>query len=164
MASDRASPDAVGIRPMAEGEENAVCSLVCRVFDEHVAPGYGEEGRRTFRDFAAHPDRLAARLRAGHVCLVADLEGRLVGAIEMRPPAHVSLLFVETAQHRRGIARRLLAAGLEALGGPAPEESTVNSSLGAVHAYERLGFRRVCGTVERDGISYAPMTRARPRR
>lgn len=152
---------AVEVRPIGAGEETAVCELVCRVFDEHVAPEHGAEGRATFRAYAASPEALATRLAGGHLCLVAARGRVLVGAVEMRPPSHVALLFVETAFHRRGIARRLFEAALAAYC-PEAREVTVNSSLHAVRAYERLGFRRIGSTVSRDGISYAPMVRLCP--
>ena len=150
--------EAIVYRPMNPGEEEAVCGLVARVFGEFVGQGYSEEGRQEFLKYV-QPDILLARSAAGHVILLAIVDGENVGMIEMRGPDHVSLLFVEPRHHRRGIARGLLQHVLDLSLHDKPDlrEVSVNSSPYAVPAYERLGFRCIGPSEVKNGIEFVPM-------
>lgn len=144
------------IRRMRPGEEAAVIALVARVFDENVAPQYGEAGVREFYAYAA-PEPLAARAQRDHLVLIAEQDGALVGMIEMRQDGHVAMLFAEP--QGRGIGRRLLHTAL-AVGAwrqDEPSRVTVHASPNAVAAYERLGFRPTDREQELNGIRFVPM-------
>ena len=58
-------------RFMKKGEEEKVCSLVEKVFNEFVAPDYGEEGITEFFKFA-NPLALAERAGSEQVVVVAE--------------------------------------------------------------------------------------------
>ena len=148
-------------RPMLAGEEDAVHELVARVFAEFVGPGYSAEGQREFLT-CIQPNALLQRAQAGHLSLLALVQGELVGVIEIRDYEHVSLLFVEAHFQRRGIARGLLRSGLRHCLDVKPSLTrvSVNSSPDAVAAYEHLGFHRVGPMEVRHGIEYVPMVLA----
>jgi GNAT superfamily N-acetyltransferase len=127
--------------------------MIERGFAACVAPDYGPEGQATFRAFAA-ADAIARRLIAGNAGFVALHGGAVAGFVEVTPERHIPLLFVDPPQHRRGIARRLLAAALEdRSGGPA----TVNASPRAVTAYQHLGFRPTGPERAENGLVFTPM-------
>jgi GNAT superfamily N-acetyltransferase len=145
----------ISVRPMAGGEEAIAAALARRVFDEHVAPLYSEEGRAAYHRYA-DPAAVAARA-ANHRLWLAEDGGDAVGVLEVRNAAHVSMLFVDTGRQRAGIARALLRAAF----GPADAwpALTVFSAPNAVAAYERMGFEATGAEQETDGIRFVPMRR-----
>ena len=149
----------VVIRSMNLEEAGAVSRLVMESFDAYVAPGYSLEGIRVFSEFATEQ---AIKSRDTHgFTYVAELGGQLAGVIQVQQPSHVLLLFVRPTFFRRGIARQLMDWAVQEIHRSAVDVDsiTVNSSLYAVPAYERLGFR-VSGEERNDnGVLCMPMTR-----
>jgi GNAT superfamily N-acetyltransferase len=157
---------------MAAGEAGAVAALARRVFDSCVASGVSNAGRRSFMAYA-RPVRILERLDRRHRVLVAEMEGRLAGMIEVRDDTHIAMLFVERDAQRHGIARALIAA---AFPGEGPQHSaatraaagadttiTVNATPGSIAAYSHLGFRPTGPERESDGLRVLPMARPRAR-
>lgn len=105
---------AITYRHTRPGEEDQVCELVARVFNEFVAPGFAPQGIREFFRYV-DPEAMRLRWQKGHFTLVAVTGDRIVGAIEMMAPDHVSLLFVEARHQGRGISRELLSRSIELL-------------------------------------------------
>jgi GNAT superfamily N-acetyltransferase len=134
-------------------ETAAVSSLAREVFDQFVAPHYQAEGVAEFHRYAS-AKAFSQRHKSGHITLVAEHSGELVGMLHLREPRHVSMLFVQSSRQRSGIARALLASA-----GDANCEFTVNSSPNAVPAYERLGFRVTGSEQCVHGIRFVPMQR-----
>jgi GNAT superfamily N-acetyltransferase len=150
-------------RPMMPGEEDDVCRLVNRVFQTFVAPQYSQEGVAQFLGYS-QPEAMAARTRANHFVLVAQTDGTLVGAIEIRHCSHISLLFVDGRFQKQGIARELIRRALELCTGDLadPNTMTVNSSPNAVSAYQRLGFQLSGPEQTVNGIRFVPMALSIP--
>lgn len=155
----------IAIRPMRPGEEIAASALVERVFREFVAADCSPEGVEEFTRYV-QPEMLSLRLQMGCFVLLAlagqdesPPDGRIVGVIETRTFDHISLLFVDDRFHRQGIARALLTHALSICQRERPEVARidVNSSLYAVGAYERMGFRQSAPFQERNGIRFVPM-------
>jgi GNAT superfamily N-acetyltransferase len=136
--------------------EVAGASVLAReAFDQSVAPHYQPEGVAEFHRYAS-AEALAQRHLAGHITLVADLSGELVGMLHLREHSHVSMLFVRSSHQRRGIGRGLLSAARK-LPGDSGRGFTVSSSPNAVSAYERLGFH-ITGVEQCvRGIRFIPM-------
>lgn len=145
-------------RAMQLGEEAQVINLVTQVFREHVAPLYSDEGIAEFLRYAEE-NALRQRAERNHFTLVATASHRLIGAIEVRDHSHISLLFVDTAWQRRGIARELCNRALTICRERRPElqRLDVNASPNAVPAYERLGFRRQGPEQIKNGIRFLRM-------
>lgn len=150
-------PEDIIFRPIRGGEEKAVCELVSRIFDEFVAPDYSRAGIREFYRYA-NPESMERRIRYDSSVYVAESEGDIAGMIEMRGLDHVALLFVGLRE--RGIARNLLSMALSASleRDPGIKTVTVNSSLYARQAYERLGFEADGPSRKMNGIIYVPMS------
>ena len=148
----------IQIRPVRSDEYQEVSNLVLEVFDRDVAPLYIPEGIEVFHSYA-RGEAMRERAGTGHVILVAELEGKLVGAAEVRDFSHISLLFVDRQSQRNGIGRMLLMEVLRMCRAhnPALKAMTVNSSPNAVEAYERLGFRATSTLQRKDGIDFLPM-------
>jgi len=152
-------------RAMKPGEEEAVSGLVARVFQRQVAPLCARESIEEFLRYM-DPGAILARVECNHFLLVAVAAAKMVGAIAVRDFEHVSLLFVETAFQRQGIARGLLERAVEICRTHRPDlrEIDVNSSPNAVPAYESLGFRHLGPEQIENGIRFVPMVMRLPRR
>lgn len=146
------------IRQMKSTEEERVCDLIQRVFNEFVAPHYSQEGVQEFLRYI-DPVLLAERIQSNHFILLAELGEELAGMIEVRHWNHISLLFVDDRFHRRGIARELIRKALDISKSGCSElsEVTVNSSPNAVEAYEKLGFHVQGSERTEHGIPFVPM-------
>jgi GNAT superfamily N-acetyltransferase len=147
-------------RQIELSETAAAATLAREVFDQFVAPYYQPEGVTEFHRYASD-DALSQRHKSGHITLVAEHSGELVGMLHLREPCHVSMLFVQSSRQRGGIGRGLLAAA-GALAGDTECEFTVSSSPNAVAAYERLGFRITGSEQCIHGIRFVPMQRLSP--
>jgi acetyltransferase (GNAT) family protein len=142
-------------RQIYPSETAAVSSLAREVFDQFVAPRYQTKGVAEFHRYAS-AEAFSQGHKSGHITLVAEHSGELVGMLHLREPSHVSMLFVQSCRQRGGVARGLLAAA-GALAGDTDCEFTVSSSPNAVSAYERLGFR-ISGSEQCvHGIRFVPM-------
>jgi GNAT superfamily N-acetyltransferase len=144
-------------RQIHPSETAAVSSLAREVFDKFVAAHYQTEGVAEFHRYAS-VEALSQRHESGHITLVAEHSGELVGMLHLRERCHVSMLFVQSSWQRGGIGRGLLAAA-GALTGDTDRGFTINSSPNAVSAYERLGFRITGSEQCVHGIRFVPMQR-----
>jgi GNAT superfamily N-acetyltransferase len=111
-----------------------------------------QAGVALFRDYV-QPDAMRAREAAGAKTLVALERNKIIGLLHVRQN-HVSLFFVAARCRRRGIGRRLF----EIVDELCPPRS-VHSSVDAVGAYERLGFRGAGPEQMHDGLRFVPMER-----
>jgi ribosomal protein S18 acetylase RimI-like enzyme len=84
-------------------------------------------------------------------------EDAVCGVIAVRPPAHLSLLFVDSRCHNQGIARAMFEYALFRLSGT---EMTVNSSPYAVGFYRKMGFVETDREQTVNGIRFVPMKRS----
>lgn len=149
------------LRHMDPGEEVEVSNLVARSFNEFISPDFPEEGIEEFFGYS-NPRALVKRSDGNHFVLVAETEGIIAGMIEIREMRHVSMLFVEKAFHRRGIAKGLLIAALDRIETESrpPKKVTVHSSRFAVPFYESLGFVRTEEEKIIHGVIHIPMALA----
>ena len=146
-------------RAMKAGEERDVCRLVARVFADFVAVLYSPQGVREFLAYAADFDQLRQRLQANYFVLVAETQGQIVGAIEVRNCDHISLFFVEGELQRKGIGNGLWRRALVNCLANSPDVAkiTVHSSPNAVETYQKLGFQAEGPEQTENGICFVPM-------
>ena len=146
-------------KPIEKSHVQLVSDMVWEVFLEFEAPDYSDEGTATFKAFI-DPERLVKEIEAGDYKVYCCFEGDTpVGAIAIRQYKHISLLFVKSSHHRRGIAKKLLEFAVWDIISKHSDakELTVNSSPYAVEIYKRLGFTPTERMQERDGIIFMPM-------
>jgi GNAT superfamily N-acetyltransferase len=143
---------------MRHGEEKDVCHLIHRSFDHSVAPACTKRGQRSFKKYA-DPEEMTRRVRADHFVLLALADADIVGMIEIRSHRHVSLLFVGPEFQGRGIGGELLGKAIELCSSADPHLGgvTVNSSLNALGAYERMGFTAIGREQDINGVRSVPM-------
>jgi GNAT superfamily N-acetyltransferase len=102
------------------------------------------------------PDRQRKAITAGRYWVAEDAAGQLIGLAALRAPRHLFHLFVAERHQGRGLGGRLLAT---ATAGDEHLPLTLNSSLGAIGFYTRLGFRPTQALQLADGIAFLPMRR-----
>lgn len=91
--------------------------------------------------------------------LLAFDRGNLVGFLAMRDKSHLFHLFVATTHQGLGLATILWRQAYLSLGGEGyPGPITVNSTLGAVGFYQKLGFQCIGSVIRAGGIAFQPMT------
>lgn len=145
-------------RYMTEGEASKISALILDVFNEFVAPEYSSEGIHEFYNYI-EPSKLLNRSGENHFCLVAAIENKPVGMIEIRDNNHICLLFVAKNYMGQGVAKELVHRALEICRKKYPglQKIDVNSSSYAVKIYEKLGFNVIGPSKEQNGIIFVPM-------
>ncbi len=138
----------------------AALSLVLDVFLEFEAPEYCEEGVAEFKRYI-ELDAIREKLDTDELQMwVCLLDSIVTGVIALRPPCHVSLLFVDKRYHRQGIARALFEHMLAHVKENTEfTEITVNSSPYAAGFYRRMGFADTDAEQTVNGIRFIPMKR-----
>lgn len=131
--------------------------LIWEVFQEYESPDYSNEGIAEFQKFM-NLDEVTGKIERGELMLKGSYDGPvLTGVIAVRNNNHISLLFVHSYYHRRGIARSLVETVVEDCRNAGYEEITVNSSPFAVEVYHHLGFVDTDDEQTVNGIRFTPM-------
>ena len=148
------------IRMMQAADIPSVCSLVRQVFDQTLAPGYSQEGKRTFYAFIEE-EAMRSRLADSGFGLVAFVDGDIASQIELRNNSHICLLFTKMEHQGKGFAKALVEQALQICKERDKKVAavSVNAALSAVTAYTHLGFKQSYAEQERNGIRYVPMIR-----
>lgn len=147
-------------KQLKTNELNSALELVWKVFSEFEAREYSEQGVKEFKDFI-EPNNILPNVQSGEYLFWGCYDGkRIVGVLAMRETSHISLLFVDPAYHRHGIAGRLFRKAKEYCVTQDSEVSsiTVNSSPYAVKIYHKLGFQATDAEQTVNGIRFVPMT------
>jgi GNAT superfamily N-acetyltransferase len=148
-------PASIAIRPFQPDDARAASALIRRVFDEMVAPDFGPEGVAQMHAFI-DPEALAGR--ATVLTTLVALDGpQIVGVIQMRDVAHVSLLFVHPLHMGQGIATALMNRVERICRAEGGAFMTVHSSLNAQGFYQRLRYQALGEPERLHGFVYAPM-------
>ena len=100
------------------------------------------------------------RINSGWPHLLSVSARQINAVLVLRPPTHLYSLFVRSDYQRTGLARLLLhAADKLSIRDAGVRVQTVNSSLNAIAAYERIGFAVAASIQEVQGVRYQPMIR-----
>lgn len=146
-------------REIGEDELQTAVSLIFKVFDEFVAPGYTQEGITNFKKFVA-TDELKKILDSGKAFILGCWDNEnLLGVLMIRDYCHICMFFVDKDYHKQGIAKELFRLALKKSLKLNPDITsfTVNASDYATGIYEKLGFIKSSVREVKDGIVYTPM-------
>jgi GNAT superfamily N-acetyltransferase len=148
------------IKPIGDAGLTAALNLVWEVFNEFQAPDYEARGVEEFKEFIRY-ENIREKMYCGEILLWGSFDkDRLIGVIAVQEPAHISLLFVDKAYHRNGVARGLVEQMLAYCKTKTQYRiATVNASPYALKAYERMGFEATDAEREVNGIRFIPMKR-----
>ncbi len=140
------------------GELPEISALAASVFQEFIAPGYDPQGIQEFLDYV-HPTAIAYRVKRNHFLRVAEVEGKIVGFLEMRNYNHLALLFVDGKFQRQGIAKQLVKEAIAICHAENPnlQDITVHANPEAIPAYEAMQFQIIGEERVENGIRYVPM-------
>lgn len=143
----------------AEEWEDAI-SLIWRTFLRYEAGDYEQEGITAFLEFISD-ERLKKMWALGEYPMYAAFEqdtGNMVGVVSYRGENLLSLLFVASQHHKRGIGRALVMTVEEEIWAKGKKkELLVRSSPYAVDFYHKLGFVDTDKEQKKEGIRYTPM-------
>ncbi|MCR4739413.1 MAG: GNAT family N-acetyltransferase [Lachnospiraceae bacterium] len=123
----------------------------------YEAPEYTREGINSFRSFIRDPILKKMFIMGEYLAYGAFIDRQIVGIIGIRNLNHISLLFVQSELHHRGIASTLIDRCANDLIQKGVRSMTVNSSPYAVGFYHKKGFEDISGEVITEGIRYTPM-------
>lgn len=146
------------IRFVNREEWEDAMALAWKTFLEFEGDVYPPEGVRNFEDFITDSG-LKRMFVMGTYQMMAAYDGaKLVGMISMRNEKHISLLFVDSDYHMRGIGRALVSALAEYVKEEmGHRQLTVNAAPYGVEFYHRLGFFDLGPQKQQDGIIFTPM-------
>ena len=149
------------IRRVSENELDQALDLVYKVFMEFEAPDYPAEGVGAFVNYIIKNEGFKEGCITGKFKMYGAFDGdTIIGIMTMRKESHVMLAFVDKAQHKRGVGRKLFEHILKetVLENPEITDITVNSSPYAVVFYKKLGFIETDVLQEKHGIRFVPMS------
>lgn len=143
----------MNIRQLNKSEYDNTITLSLSVFAECGTTDFDIQGLETFKGLIHNKELMNELTIFG-----AFAGDRFIGIIGTKNNgAHISLFFIHSKFHRRGIGRELFNA---AYANQKEIEITVNSSSYAVKFYESLGFSKTSEEQETDGLKYTPMKKA----
>lgn len=132
-------------------------ALIWRVFLRCNAADYEQEGIESFLNFISDE-----HLRM--FCSIGEFEGygaylggRLVGVCMMRQTGHLSLLFIDTDYHKKGIGSKLLRHVSDIARSRGRVRLTVNATPYGTGFYHRTGFKDTGPEQIKEGVRYIPM-------
>jgi len=150
--------DEILIRPIQISEWEEAMRVCWDTFLIFEAPEYSKEGIQAFKNFVNDPILKMLFSEGKYIVQAAFCKGLMVGVVGVRNETHISLLFVDSEYHKRGIARKLMLKVFEKTYKDfGKRKMTVNSSPYAVGFYHKMGFIDTDVEQLTDGIRYTPM-------
>lgn len=133
-------------------------SLAYRTFLEFDASYFTQEGIDHFREFISDSSLKRMNESGAFQLVGCYYNNSLIGIIALRNMNHISLLFVDSKHHNKGVGRRLVDAMVDYVRIKLHQNFlTVNAAPYAYEFYHKMGFRDISGEVSQDGIIYIPM-------
>jgi predicted GNAT family N-acyltransferase len=150
--------DTIKIEEYQKGQEIEIHQLIKKVYDEFVSIDYSDEGNKFFYDWI-ESSRIAERQKDQNNLLVALMDSKIVGMIEIRDNKNISLLFVDRQYQGQGIAKRLFQRSLSICiqRDSKLDNFYVHASPFSIPIYKKLGFVETDSLREEHGIKYLPM-------
>lgn len=144
----------VRFREIGVTDLNAVSRFVLDICARELFPQFEDTGQDTLRRIYG-VDSLRSQLWAGGAGVLAELDGQIAGAIALRPPAHIYLLYVDAPHRRLGLGAALMQRLLVLR--PTAKRFTLNANIDAVAFYRSIGFQDEGVEEEADGLRFLPM-------
>ena len=131
-------------------------SLVREVYNELVSSENTKQGNDVFYDFIKF-EEAKKRLSEISFAIIAKIDSRICGIIEIKNYNHVCLLFVKKEMMRQGLAKTMFKLAIDKCIQKNSDYIDVNSSLYAIPIYEKLGFSQTEDKKLVNGIQFIPM-------
>ena len=148
------------IRLAEKSEAEAISRFMSELTVTHIGSTLQVEGLENLLR-SMDVDSTITRMINGFPHWVAIEDGAIVGVAVVKPPSHIYHLFVRSDRQRSGIGRQLMNEALWFISDRYGRATvTVNSSLNAVGAYRRFGFRDAgAEVVDGASVRFQPMSR-----
>jgi len=145
------------IRVATVEDAQCVSDFVTHIAQQQISPTLSEGGlKHLIAEMSA--TNQVQRLQEGYRFFIAYDRDEILGVACVRLPCHLYYLFVRPDQQRKGIGRTLWYCARDSICEINPNPViTVNSSLNAVAAYQRLGFSIDGPPQESHGVRFQPM-------
>jgi len=149
----------ITIRQATPRDIRPALALALRVFTEYDAPGFLPEALVKFTAEIHATIENPAMYLAGERLLFVALDGKkVVGVVAERwGNGHISMVFVDGAYHRRGIATRLLHRTICEMKLRGYDKITLFSSPYGLPFYLHFGFKATDVEQQKDGFVFTPM-------
>ena len=151
------------IRFAEKSEAEAISRFVSELAVTHIGSTLQVDGLENLLR-STDVESTITRMTDGFPHWVALEDGAIVGIAVVKPPSHIYHLFVRSDRQRSEIGRRLMNEALWFISDRSGRATvTVNSSLNAVDAYRKFGFRNAGDeVVDGVGVRFQPMSRNLP--
>jgi predicted GNAT family N-acyltransferase len=144
---------------MKNGEEQETYELILRVFHEHVAPVYSENGVAKFLGMLS-PDGLSEMNngRNSFVILAKD-RSNIIGMLSIINENHIALIFVDSKYQGKDIGKKLIEEAIKKCLRRNSDLSavTVSSSPNSNLFYKNIGFEVQGDEIDEEGMRFTPM-------
>ena len=147
------------IRPIESKEWDEAIDFVWRIFRSCNETNMPPEGKNSFSRFV-HDERLRGLYNSGYFRVyIIKLHEEIKGVVATKDYNHISLLFVEEEDQRRGIGS-LLVKYIEILAlNNGVNQMTVNAAAGAEGFYKKNGYISAGLSHVEDGVRSTPMVK-----
>ena len=145
------------IRPLDPQDWDQATMLIWRVFLRCNAADYEQEGIKSFLNFISDENLRRFCSIGEFECYGAYLGSRLTGVCLMRRVGHISLLFIDTEYHKKGIGKSFVKYVSDVARSKGRIRLTVNATPFGMDFYHKLGFKDTDTQQIKEGIRYVPM-------
>jgi GNAT superfamily N-acetyltransferase len=146
------------IRKAAAEDVRSALDLALRVFAEYEAPEYEPGAIGHFKeDCIDNADYINNYIAGKHLMFVALDGDKIIGMINERGDGHISMVFVDGAYHRQGIATAMMEQMVCVLKLCGNDKITLNSSPFGLPFYLHFGFMPTDSEQHKDGFIFTPM-------
>ncbi|MCL2885081.1 MAG: GNAT family N-acetyltransferase [Oscillospiraceae bacterium] len=146
------------IHPAAPEDIRPALDLALRIFAKYEAPDYPSGAIEQFKaDCVENEDYIDNYISGRHLMFVALDNQKIIGIVCERGDGHISMLFVDGAYHRRGIATALMRQMVCELKLRGFDKITVNSSPYGLPFYQYFGFTSTASEQRENSFIFIPM-------
>ncbi|MCL2833936.1 MAG: GNAT family N-acetyltransferase [Treponema sp.] len=147
------------IRKAVPDDVRPALDLALRVFVEFEAPVYEPGAINRFRtDCIDNLIYIENYISGKNLMYIAADNKKIIGMVNENGNGHISMLFVDAAYHRHGIATKLMERIVCELKLAGFDIITVNSSPYALPFYRSFGFKPTDTKQKKDGFIFTPMS------
>ncbi|MFT6841052.1 MAG: GNAT superfamily N-acetyltransferase [Candidatus Azotimanducaceae bacterium] len=145
------------IRVGQKKDAHDISKMLLMLTEKFIAVGFSEAGSKSMRD-SMKPEAILSYMELGYRYHVAEIAGKIMGAVATRENTHLYHLFIEESHQGKGYARALWEVAKAAcIAAGNDKYFTVNSSLNAQDVYKSWGFTPISGIRETNGVKDMPM-------
>ena len=132
--------------------------LVKNVFMEFDAPDYSKEGIDEVMDEMLENKEFKNLFKTGEQIMIGAIkDNKIIWVLAIGANNHISLLFVDKNNHKKGIAKALINEIVVRLKYKNVDKITLNSTPYALGFYQKMGFISTGPEAIKHRVKYTPM-------